>query len=101
MPRQPPRSPLFPYPTLFRSLLAAHVDHHVRIRLVEGVDVACRDRKSTRLNSSHLGISYAVFCLKKMARIAGASQTKPYDSGRTTFAGSEEGWKKFLFNGFL
>src|SRR5256885_9560265 len=64
--RRPPRSTLFPYTTLFRSL--------ARERLLEGL--VCResssgvhprvqDRKSTRLNSSHLVISYAVFCLKK------------------------------------
>src|SRR5438132_9889323 len=65
--RRPPRSTLFPYTTLFRSA------HEKRGRLVE-FDVASRlaaakhvvvDRKSTRLNSSHTVISYAVFCLKK------------------------------------
>src|SRR5205814_7106623 len=62
----PPRSTLFPYTTLFRSCLIA--DGHAeragagdRGRDRHGV----LDRKSTRLNSSHLGISYAVFCLKK------------------------------------
>src|SRR5258705_10176092 len=64
--RRPPRSTLFPYTTLFRS----HFDGtdfvtytSGRHMLAFGVDVP--DRKSTRLNSSHLGISYAVFCLKK------------------------------------
>src|SRR2546426_1963610 len=68
--RRPPRSTLFPYTTLFRSL-----HHHPapepggdgpRLRRRRR-DVAPRhrDRKSTRLNSSHLVISYAVFCLKK------------------------------------
>src|SRR2546429_4678084 len=79
--RRPPRSTLFPYTTLFRSPSWAPVaryargrDYHdvMRPRLVElgeyiaragGADV--RDRKSTRLNSSHGYISYAVFCLKK------------------------------------
>src|SRR5947199_5410773 len=79
--RRPPRSTLFPYTTLFRSNLV-RLDHdlvgamdaldpggpvakgrvdtlHPQIRRLE------QDRKSTRLNSSHLGISYAVFCLKK------------------------------------
>src|SRR2546422_3282190 len=75
--RRPPRSTLFPYTTLFRSerLLAfepgrrrlgpeGHVPgaHH-RIRVE--TDTQPRDRKSTRLNSSHGYISYAVFCLKK------------------------------------
>src|SRR5256885_10509178 len=65
--RRPPRSTLFPYTTLFRSFLGPegtftqtavlnHFGHSVREMI---------DRKSTRLNSSHLVISYAVFCLKK------------------------------------
>src|SRR5256885_9547829 len=73
--RRPPRSTLFPYTTLFRSLddvglsaLAADLGRTLgatdvvtgEVWLEEG-----RDRKSTRLNSSHLVISYAVFCLKK------------------------------------
>src|SRR2546426_2629313 len=76
--RRPPRSTLFPYTTLFRSFLrggdGAHVVHralghleqtmHVRLERVDGR----LDRKSTRLNSSHLVISYAVFCLKKKKR---------------------------------
>src|SRR5471030_259404 len=63
--RRPPRSTLFPYTTLFRSLLALLAEFQ---RLLEGPlgdGHALQDRKSTRLNSSHLGISYAVFCLKK------------------------------------
>src|SRR5256885_11249878 len=73
--RRPPRSTLFPYTTLFRShaheLRAAHGgrgDDHARPRAAcVGLPHALRraDRKSTRLNSSHLVISYAVFCLKK------------------------------------
>src|SRR5256885_9444108 len=66
--RRPPRSTLFPYTTLFRSqLMEAH-----EISLSDGPGLwrpaqppARPDRKSTRLNSSHLVISYAVFCLKK------------------------------------
>src|SRR2546430_5464066 len=76
--RRPPRSTLFPYTTLFRSALAA--DPHLHPVLDPGGDLdleemlapdaaftpALRaDRKSTRLNSSHSQISYAVFCLKK------------------------------------
>src|SRR5947209_14258290 len=69
--RRPPRSTLFPYTTLFRSHLLAHalaigaVDDLAGV--VEDVDAADQaiDRKSTRLNSSHANISYAVFCLKK------------------------------------
>src|SRR3712207_8047088 len=94
--RRPPRSTLFPYTTLFRSLLRQRhallellgaldlgveldaeqqrqvgdpepdqEDDHPGERAVGGVVVAEVDRKSTRLNSSHANISYAVFCLKK------------------------------------
>src|SRR5205814_10581640 len=75
----PPRSTLFPYTTLFRSprgcllphrpIRAAQLPHTRRLhcRGSAGKDDhrSGQDRKSTRLNSSHLGISYAVFCLKK------------------------------------
>src|SRR5256885_7146531 len=77
--RRPPRSTLFPYTTLFRSVLAARWALLCRrapklLQLGRGGPIALRggtlaglplDRKSTRLNSSHLVISYAVFCLKK------------------------------------
>src|SRR5690349_24056399 len=69
MMRRPPRSTLFPYTTLFRSD-SAHARHGAG-RLArflgdrDGAAKAPRDRKSTRLNSSHVEISYAVFCLKK------------------------------------
>src|SRR5258705_6436633 len=82
--RRPPRSTLFPYTTLFRSTLdlpggtALLIDEsynanpasmRASLALLGHADVGPRgrriDRKSTRLNSSHLGISYAVFCLKK------------------------------------
>src|SRR5688572_32668972 len=89
--RRPPRSTLFPYTTLFRSeslgLLAGGIAHDfnnllssilgnaslARLGLPPGTDAeaqlkaieAASDRKSTRLNSSHSQISYAVFCLKK------------------------------------
>src|SRR5689334_25246335 len=77
--RRPPRSTLFPYTTLFRSLRGvrgSRVDGH-RARPGSGDPVAARgraracpgDRKSTRLNSSHSSISYAVFCLKKKKKI--------------------------------
>src|SRR2546422_6547642 len=62
--RRPPRSTLFPYTTLFRSQGADHGDPAIH----EGLEGLVRrevDRKSTRLNSSHGYISYAVFCLKK------------------------------------
>src|SRR5256885_10231057 len=76
--RRPPRSTLFPYTTLFRSavvldvadnpddlsgrVLVLHQDHQP---LTDWELIQVQDRKSTRLNSSHLVISYAVFCLKK------------------------------------
>src|SRR2546430_12119321 len=70
--RRPPRSTLFPYTTLFRS----HVGERrrglrARPRLPRRVPVHTRDRKSTRLNSSHSQISYAVFCLKKKKKQPG------------------------------
>src|SRR2546426_4239981 len=68
--RRPPRSTLFPYTTLFRSLttlpadsLGDPVSADPLFRVV--LHLLRADRKSTRLNSSHLVISYAVFCLKK------------------------------------
>src|SRR5207245_7359490 len=66
--RRPPRSTLFPYTTLFRSSddCPPGIDLVHSPRKAEPHDgVAIRDRKSTRLNSSHGSISYAVFCLKK------------------------------------
>src|SRR5256885_8665007 len=76
--RRPPRSTLFPYTTLFRSFIRrmrvaaqfvkmrkdADVGHVGLAQLVRSFE-PLQDRKSTRLNSSHLVISYAVFCLKK------------------------------------
>src|SRR2546426_2750767 len=73
--RRPPRSTLFPYTTLFRSLEVAPRSAGRRPRGGGSRRVPTtlsqrpwRDRKSTRLNSSHLVISYAVFCLKKKKR---------------------------------
>src|SRR5690349_22143633 len=79
--RRPPRSTLFPYTTLFRSLGDPHFGVRHLTELARGVEREHareiglvgdghqvehqRDRKSTRLNSSHVEISYAVFCLKK------------------------------------
>src|SRR5690349_22805942 len=81
--RRPPRSTLFPYTTLFRSLAwkSSLIRRSSRSRPTKGGSRPCdfsaparaavtrrarkRDRKSTRLNSSHVEISYAVFCLKK------------------------------------
>src|SRR5690242_21577948 len=69
--RRPPRSTLFPYTTLFRSMdwrawrrITVSRQRPPPAETSYG-DVKARDRKSTRLNSSHMSISYAVFCLKK------------------------------------
>src|SRR5256885_10532783 len=86
--RRPPRSTLFPYTTLFRSdddvgAVAERLRDRRRAEIGvgeqqpvthradvgAGIHVGQRDRKSTRLNSSHLVISYAVFCLKKKNRL--------------------------------
>src|SRR5215471_20943287 len=74
--RRPPSSTLFPYTTLFRSLSVAPRLSVVQARLpLEGSGFATgRDRKSTRLNSSHVEISYAVLCLqKKKKRMPGSA----------------------------
>src|SRR5439155_16741859 len=65
--RRPPRSTLFPYTTLFRSIRGGvrRDDPPVEERPVGEDEGSPPDRKSTRLNSSHVAISYAVFCLKK------------------------------------
>src|SRR3712207_6972314 len=100
--RQPPRSTLFPYTTLFRSRghggIPGHNDdrpgpgrtgrglraadgHELGGRLAAAFDARrLRDRKSTRLNSSHANISYAVFCLKKKTTI---TRIPAYDSTNT------------------
>src|SRR2546426_7712847 len=77
--RRPPRSTLFPYTTLFRSRRARR--RRLRRRRVgsAGPRDPQRDRKSTRLNSSHLVISYAVFCLKKKKK-----NIKPRKRGMNT-----------------
>src|SRR3712207_7662765 len=79
--RRPPRSTLFPYTTLFRSRRpgrrVARADPERRLALdrvqallhPRAAPPRARDRKSTRLNSSHANISYAVFCLKKKKKI--------------------------------
>src|SRR5258707_6522830 len=69
--RRPPRSTLFPYTTLFRSIVLSGASmtrarHESAMSgVMNGKSFPIRDRKSTRLNSSHANISYAVFCLKK------------------------------------
>src|SRR5256885_12188980 len=100
--RRPPRSTLFPYTTLFRSRQPQpHAGAEPRIQgvIALGREVGLRavlpshlrhadavvlqDRKSTRLNSSHLVISYAVFCLKKK-KITASSARDPHISATTT-----------------
>src|SRR5258707_5242230 len=91
--RRPPRSTLFPYTTLFRSL---H-DNEKGLELKPPISECCRtappivvfdqagnlveqDRKSTRLNSSHANISYAVFCLKKKNNQRYGNAREPTDA---------------------
>src|SRR3989442_9686769 len=96
--RRPPRSTLFPYTTLFRSLQvrrhAAAREHGHGHAAFHGGQLAGKagDRKTTRLNSSHVRISYAVFCLKKKtprrngerrrAPTASTAKTSPTITGR-------------------
>src|SRR2546426_5755667 len=88
--RRPPRSTLFPYTTLFRSPRAGGVssgarrgrgakwceDFRVVLQSPHASVTGRRDRKSTRLNSSHLVISYAVFCLKKKKKKKAQTKTQ-------------------------
>src|SRR5437764_4765334 len=97
--RRPPRSTLFPYTTLFRSaddLARRRVGEQATVQRGSARDSRCgassrraprgdrRDRKSTRLNSSHRCISYAVFCLKKKKKIADQRRTKKMTPPDTT-----------------
>src|SRR2546422_2090888 len=88
--RRPPRSTLFPYTTLFRSQAGPFTDFASRTRIfvlrANGATMkripfsynkVIADRKSTRLNSSHGYISYAVFCLKKKKKIQNALNLRP------------------------
>src|SRR5256885_9866842 len=96
--RRPPRSTLFPYTTLFRSvhsaqsaivLLLSQLDcsqmvvHQPTVSEVQPIESRKQDRKSTRLNSSHLVISYAVFCLKKKSVQNSASLDTRTQASRT------------------
>src|SRR5256885_5264470 len=78
--RRPPRSTLFPYTTLFRShgCVSRRTMEHELIFLC--IFDSSKDRKSTRLNSSHLVISYAVFCLKKKKKIYAAISRDEYNT---------------------
>src|SRR5690242_21062026 len=90
--RRPPRSTLFPYTTLFRSrddllgIVRDVWDRHdpVPDHLVPAMQAAVAiDRKSTRLNSSHMSISYAVFCLKKKKKKKQTHKTKKQNNTKT------------------
>src|SRR2546429_7136654 len=96
--RRPPRSTLFPYTTLFRSddgdleaVIAGRVKHHASSRselpaVGDWVVVRKRpDRKSTRLNSSHGYISYAVFCLKKKKKKNKEREDRQYENTYVVF----------------
>src|SRR6266705_3341330 len=87
MSRRPPRSTLFPYTTLFRSmsLSCPHGYRHGQHAPDPLLDV---DRKSTRLNSSHRTISYAVFCLKKKKKASSATLISEYTSYVCTSRGA-------------
>src|SRR5690606_40680705 len=83
--RRPPRSTLFPYTTLFRSPVIDKLseDYKDKVKVVK-LDIDDADRKSTRLNSSHVKISYAVFCLKKKKQqaVATEEQDRNHDGDR-------------------
>src|SRR5207253_9044088 len=86
--RRPPRSTLFPYTTLFRSrgLNRARLPGSpgpARPGSCLAAPFAARDRKSTRLNSSHVAISYAVFCLKKKKRKTNKKNNKESKISKT------------------
>src|SRR5688572_30870274 len=88
MTRPPPRSTLFPYTTLFRSYVGrmtlAQIGGVLEGLLAGLTNAEQKDRKSTRLNSSHSQISYAVFCLKKKKRIGASCSATNGDCRRTT-----------------
>src|SRR5260221_4927998 len=97
--RRPPRSTLFPYTTLFRSSenlafnrvirLAENVEgaalYMMHTSAATGVRAIAKDRKSTRLNSSHTVISYAVFCLKKNNEIVATLTTIKPDTSSAQY----------------
>src|SRR5215208_2144064 len=85
--RRPPRSTLFPYTTLFRSQQVHATRHHAEAQQRPEARTR-RDRKSTRLNSSHVAISYAVFCLKKKT-----SKNAPRLAKCSTFGKMHITWK--------
>src|SRR6202521_5552844 len=88
--RRPPRSTLFPYTTLFRSPYRNFVVTLPSKILTRGRYAIHLDRKSTRLNSSHLRISYAVFCLKKNTNTAHTRINMPSDAWIKTLQDSRK-----------
>src|SRR2546422_1180175 len=86
--RRPPRSTLFPYTTLFRSVAGPSETHAASLTFdfqrYHQIGRWQRDRKSTRLNSSHGYISYAVFCLKKKKGIIEIAVNEPKDHFQST-----------------
>src|SRR5256885_12785222 len=100
--RRPPRSTLFPYTTLFRSACPAQLlrgwlarlkpdNSAAEYYLTDVIAMAVRqDRKSTRLNSSHLVISYAVFCLKKKKKNPDLHHTLLYKQAHSRHALTSE-----------
>src|SRR5690348_17779603 len=86
--RRPPRSTLFPYTTLFRSLRVDQGEERVVERRGASPRAQLRgrpvDRKSTRLNSSHPSISYAVFCLKKKNKKSSLPSTNHHNNTSRT-----------------
>src|SRR5690349_24164595 len=93
--RRPPRSTLFPYTTLFRSVqpsarpCMATMSKPPKMRKVSSIGsnpLDAKDRKSTRLNSSHVEISYAVFCLKKKKKTKKLHTNKPHKHTQNTTA---------------
>src|SRR5476651_1175102 len=94
--RRPPRSTLFPYTTLFRSL--EDLGHRVLAAILgRRAPLRAPDRKSTRLNSSHANISYAVFCLKKKKPRKRPSNRKLRWSTRTPTSLRFLKWKLIFF----
>src|SRR5438874_3108547 len=83
MKQRPPTSTLFPYTTLFRSDEIVHeLETGGREVPSSAIGAKVLDRKSTRLNSSHVEISYAVFCLKKNNRVALRCQARQCEIGQ-------------------
>src|SRR2546426_8214190 len=97
--RRPPRSTLFPYTTLFRSRTVTDgvvsatrlVFGHELVQISAPISHGSRDRKSTRLNSSHLVISYAVFCLKKK-KTSTIVNIKAHSTGQADYASLVRRW---------